>query len=142
GAGLEIDDNLQAFVDGAPVALEFFRQQGIPFQLAHGVPDHYYDMAPGSKADGRMLEVPLISGYALGDWRTRVAVSPIVPMGATFEEAIRWGGHGNFWNWDRDLLAARAKEDLRGFGAGLAAHFLRSLLARDVPVRLATPAER
>ena len=42
GAGYEIEDNLLAFVDGAPVALEFFMKAGIPFQLCRLLPDHYY----------------------------------------------------------------------------------------------------
>src|SRR5262249_32635083 len=142
GAGYEIDDNLLGVADGAPAALAVFRARGIPLQLAHGIPDHYYPAVPGSKPDGRMLEAPLISGYELGEWRDQIDVSPIVPMGVTFEEAIQWGGHGNYRNWDQALLAERRRDDLRGFGAGLAAHFLKALLAREVPVRLHTPAER
>ena len=142
GAGYEIEENLLAFVDGSPAALDYFLGLGIPFQVARGVPDHYYDTAPGSKREGRMLEVALISGYDLGDWQHKVSVSPYVPMGATFEEAVRWGGHGNYRNWDAALLAERRERDLRGFGAGLAAQFVKALLARGVPIQLSSGATR
>jgi 3-oxosteroid 1-dehydrogenase len=141
-AGYALEENMLAFLDGAPQALNFFLHSGIPFQLVHGLPDHYYDTAPGSKPEGRMIEAALISGYALKDWQDKVDVSPHVPMGATFEDAIRWGGHGNYRNWDHDILADRQRLDMRGFGAGLVAQFVRALVGRNVPIWLSTPADR
>jgi len=142
GAGYEIEENLLALVDGAPEALDFFIERGIPFQLCRTLPDHYYDAAPGSKRMGRTVEVPLISGYELGQWREKLVRSPYLPVGATSDEAIRWGGHGNYKNWDPNLMEERREHDTLGCGAGLAAHFLKAVVARDVPVWLSTPAER
>jgi 3-oxosteroid 1-dehydrogenase len=142
GAGYEIEDNLLAFVDGAPVALEFFMKAGIPFQLCRLLPDHYYDMAPGSKKVGRTVEVALLSGYDVGEWREKLVRSPYLPVGATSDEFIRWGGHGSYRNWSPELLAERRERDMLGCGAGLAAHFLKAVLGRDVPIMLSTGADR
>jgi 3-oxosteroid 1-dehydrogenase len=142
GAGHEIEENTIAYASGVLRALEYFQSLGIPFQLIHGLPDHYYDMAPGSKPEGRMIEVPPISAYELEAWREKTEISPFVPSIVTFEEAIKWGGWGNAKNWDQAELSERRRKDMRGRGAGLVVHFLKALLARGVPVRLSTPAVR
>jgi 3-oxosteroid 1-dehydrogenase len=121
-------------------ALEYFAARGIPFQLVHGLPDHYYDMAPSSKPQGRMIEVPLVSAYDLGPWHNKTEVSPYVPSIVTFEEGLTWGGWANMKNWDQELLAERRARDMRGRGAGLVVHLLKAVLARGVPVRLSTAA--
>src|SRR3546814_860212 len=58
-AGYDMPSHLLAFVDHANEALDLFHSHGIPFQLVPGLPDHYYDMAPGSKQQGRMIETAL-----------------------------------------------------------------------------------
>lgn len=142
GAGHEIEENLLVYADQARRALGYFGGLGIPFQLVHGLPDHYYDMAPGSKPQGRMIEVPLISAQELGPWQEKSEISPYVPSIVTFEEAIKWGGWANTKNWEQALLAERRQRDMRGRGAGLVVHFLKAVLARDVPVQLSTAAQR
>jgi len=142
GAGHEVEDNSVAYVDGSCAALEYFTALGIPFQLVHGLPDHYYDMAPGSKREGRMIEVPLVSAHELGEWRERTEVSPFVPSIVTFEESIKWGGRGNMRNWDHALLKEREHLDMRGRGAGLIVHFMKAVLAKRVLIRLSSPVDR
>lgn len=142
GAGYEIEENMLAFVEGAPEALDFFIDRGIPFQLCRALPDHYYDAAPGSKPVGRTVEVALISGYELGEWRDRLVRSPYLPVGATSDEAIAWGGHGNYGNWDPAVMEERRRRDVLGCGAGLAAHFLKAVLGRGAPLWLSTPVTR
>jgi len=72
-----------------------------------GVPDHYFEKAPGSHAVGRSVEAELISGFDLGLWRERVAVPSDVPCFVTAEEQIAWGGINSVSHWDQDLIRER-----------------------------------
>jgi hypothetical protein len=51
--------------------------------------------APGSHVAGRTVEVELISGVELGDWRDRVLVPHDVPCFVTAEEQIACGGNNS-----------------------------------------------
>jgi hypothetical protein len=51
-----------------------------------------YGKSPGSHAIGRSVEVDLISGFDLGDWRDRVSTPDDVPCFVTAEEH-HLGGH-------------------------------------------------
>src|SRR5271167_3909353 len=96
--------------------------------------DHYYGKSPGSHAAGRSLEVDLISGFDLGDWRERVSAPDDVPCFVTTEQQIAWGGINSFSHWDRDLVSERKRQDMHGKGLGLICHFLKLLAARDATV--------
>jgi 3-oxosteroid 1-dehydrogenase len=82
------DDRMSTFVDRSPEALKFFEKCGIRFHVVRGVTDHYYGKSPGSHAIGRSVEVDLISGFDLGDWRDRVSTPDDVPCFVTAEEQI------------------------------------------------------
>ncbi|WP_104118325.1 FAD-dependent oxidoreductase [Arthrobacter sp. B1805] len=140
GGGYEVPEQQDIYIDQAPIALKYFSDLGIPFQLVKGLPDHYHGHAPGSLPEGRMIETALISGDDLGQWKDKVLISPELPMGVRFEEAIAWGGIGNSRNYDQRLMSERRERDLRGFGAGLAANFIKALLDRGTPIYLSTPA--
>ncbi|HMD65537.1 MAG TPA: FAD-binding protein [Stellaceae bacterium] len=99
-----------------------------------GLTDHYYGKSPGSHAAGRSLEVDLISGFDLGDWRERVSAPDDVPCFVTTEQQIAWGGINSFSHWDRDLVSERKRQDMHGKGLGLICHFLKLLAARDATV--------
>lgn len=142
GAGFEVEENLDAYVDGANEALRYFRGLGLAFQLVRNVSDIYYGIHPGAKSEGRMVEISLFPAVELGEWRRRVRVSPYAQRRATFDEAVRWGGRGSFAGWDANLQAEREAVDARALGAGLVAAFIKALLDRGVPVQLGTPAER
>ncbi|SFO51343.1 3-oxosteroid 1-dehydrogenase [Pseudonocardia ammonioxydans] len=139
GGGYQVDGHQDAYIDHAPRALRRFTELGVPFQLVRGLPDHYHGHAPGSRSEGRMVETALISGEDLGEWQHKVLVSPELPMGVTFEEAIAWGGIGNARNFDPELMAERCAKDLRGFGSGLAANLIKLLVDRNVPIELEAP---
>lgn len=139
GAGYESHMHQDVYIDEGPRALKYYSDLGVPFQLVRGLPDHYHGHAPGSKPEGRMVETALISADDLGEWADKVNVSPELPMGVTFEEAIAWGGIGNARNYDADTMRERRESRLRGFGAGLAANFIKLLLDRGIPIRLETP---
>jgi 3-oxosteroid 1-dehydrogenase len=133
GGGLD-DDRMRAFVDRSPEALKFFERCGVRFRVIRGLTDHYYGKSPGSHAVGRSLEVDLISGSDLGDWRERLSAPDDVPCFVTAEEQIAWGGINSFSHWDQDLIRERQRQDMRGKGLGLICHFLKVLRARGVTV--------
>ena len=132
--GETFEANLEAFVDASPSVLKFFQDCGIPFRLARGVKDHYYGVAPGAKAEGRSLEVELISGFDLGEWRHRVHIPAVQPCFITAEEQISWGGMNRSSFWDKALVGRRQREDLRGKGVGLVCQFLKAILDRKIPI--------
>src|SRR6476646_8166746 len=132
---------MDAFISAAPRALKFFQERGVGFRLVRGVPDHYYGVAPGGKATGRMLETQLISGDALGEWRDRV-LAPPAPYRLNGEEMVSWGGMNNSANWPGALLAERASQDQRGLGVGMVSHFLAALLRQGVSPLVETQATR
>jgi 3-oxosteroid 1-dehydrogenase len=142
GAGYELPNHMTTFIDQAHVALDYFVERGIRFQLVHRLPDHYYDKAPGSLPDGRMIEPQLLAGRELGEWQDRIETAPHLPSGVTFDEIIKWGGRGNQKNWDQATLSARQRDDMRGLGVSLAAQFLKAFVAEGGAVLLSTPAER
>lgn len=96
GGGSLDDDRMSTFVDRSPEALKFFERCGVCFRIVRGLTDHYYGKSPGSHAVGRSVEVDLISGFDLGDWRERVLAPDDVPSFVTAEEQIAWGGINSF----------------------------------------------
>jgi 3-oxosteroid 1-dehydrogenase len=142
GAGYQVEENLQAYLEHGPAALAYFAALGLKFQLVRNLPDIYYGMAPGAKPEGRMVEIQLFPGYELGAWREKVLVSPFTLTRATFDEAVRWGGRGSYAGWDPKLQEERRKTDMRALGAGLVAAFVKALLDRNIPIHLAAPARR
>jgi hypothetical protein len=109
GGGSLDDDRLCTFVDRSPEALKFFQNCGVRFRIIRGLTDHYYGKSPGYHAVGRSLEVDLISGFDLEDWRHRVSVPDDVPCFVTAEEQIAWGGINSFSHWDQDLVRERQR---------------------------------
>src|SRR5215813_12172125 len=128
------EERMATFVDRDREALKFFEACGVRFRVVRGLTDHYFGTAPGTRAVGRSLEVELISGYDLGDWRERVLTPHDVPCFVTAEEQVAWGGINNFSRWDQAIVRERKARDMRGKGLGLICHFLKALRARGVPV--------
>jgi 3-oxosteroid 1-dehydrogenase len=142
-AGGEAEEaNLLAFVDEGPRVLKFFADCGIPFRLCRGVADHYWGVAPGAKKEGRSLEVELIAGEELGEWRNRVRVPANAPCYITCEEQIGWGGMNRFSYWDKDIVRQRKAKDMRGKGLGLACQFLKAALTRGIAIETGIEVER
>jgi 3-oxosteroid 1-dehydrogenase len=133
GGGVD-DNRMLTFVDRSPGVLRFFEKCGIRFHVVHGLTDHYYGKSPGSHAVGRSVEVELISGFDLGDWRDRVSAPDDVPCFVTAEEQIAWGGINSFSGWDQELIRERKRQDMCGKGLGLICHFIKALYAREVTV--------
>jgi 3-oxosteroid 1-dehydrogenase len=141
--GDELDEErMLTFIDRSPEALEFFDRCGVRFLFVKGHGDHYYDSAPGSVGQGRMLEVELISANDLGEWRDAVAVWSQAPLEMTVTEKRKWGGINDPRAWDTDLLERRRRDRLRGRGVGVVTHFLKQALHRGVTVRPSTAVDR
>jgi 3-oxosteroid 1-dehydrogenase len=136
GGGELCEERMLALVDHSPEAIEFFESCGVSFQLTGGIVDHYLGVAAGARGSGRTLEAKLISGLELGAWRDKVRTPQHAPYFVTAEEQYAWGGINRHSTWDQDLVRTRRERDMRGKGVGLVTHFVKALLARDVPIHL------
>ena len=139
--GEYVEDNLESVVRNAPDTVRYFTKEvGIPFGI-HNLADYYYPDAPGSVEVGRMLSTAPIAGADLGEWQGKVRMSPHLPSGITHNEMFAWGGLAVMDQWDADVMAERAQQDIRTFGPGLAAHFVKAaLIDRAILCRTGTRA--
>ena len=113
---------------------------GLRWKACQGLPDYYYPLAPGSKASGRYLSVELFDAKTLGEWQPKTWLTPIMPPGALHEEMYAWGGLAKVTTWDYELLGKRIAEDLRTFGPGMMAAFVKAaVIDRKIPAWLETP---
>jgi 3-oxosteroid 1-dehydrogenase len=113
---------------------------GLRWKACQGLPDYYYPLAPGSKASGRYLSVELFDAKTLGEWQAKTWLTPIMPPGALHEEMYAWGGLAKVTTWDYELLGKRIAEDLRTFGPGMMASFVKAaVIDRKIPAHLETP---
>jgi 3-oxosteroid 1-dehydrogenase len=142
GGGYHVEEHLNAYIDGANAALRYFGGLGVRFQLVNKVSDIYYGIAPGTRPDGRMVEIALFSARELGTWREKVRPAQYQQRRSTFDEAVRWGGRGSFGGWDAGVQAEREAADARGLGAGLVAAFVKALLDRNVEIAVESAARR
>jgi 3-oxosteroid 1-dehydrogenase len=124
----------------APRAIKFLeREAEVDWKLIEDYPDYLYPDAPGTKAEGRYLEVPPIRTAELGEWADSLLVSPVFPVGVTHDELFDWGGFAGFDDWDRDLFAQRREEGYVTWGTGVMAYLMRAVIDRDIPIHVETP---
>jgi len=142
GGGSSEPAHVEAFVDHAPVALEYFERCGVKTQLVLGFPDHYYPVAPGSMERGRTLEAQPISVHEVGEWGAKIRDSHIDPHRVSVGEFLASGGLVNKKGRDPALLAEREAKGIRTCGAALIVHLLKANLVRGTQVFLSTPIER
>lgn len=140
--GLAVPALLKTFAARGAEAVRFFDDVvGIPFTVARGVPDYYYPILPGSKPDGRYLEVEPFEGSNLGEWADKVATSPYGD-GYSYTMSGEWVGHQTGGEPIWECLARHRAKDERCSGAGLIARLMQAALKRGVDVRLNTAAVR
>lgn len=142
GGGSSERAHVEAFVDYAPVALEFAERCGVKTQLVLAFPDHYYPAAPGSVEKGRTLEAQPISVREVGEWGDKIRDSQIDPHRVSVGEFLASGGLVNKKGRDPALLAEREAQGIRTCGAALVTHLLKANLARATEVFLSSPIER
>ena len=136
------EERLLAYVDRGPEALKFFEDCGIRFRISRGLTDHYFGVAPGSVAEGRCLNTDFIAATDLGDWQDSILAPRDTPIEVNSEELFNWGGIANINNWPKDVLEDRRRRKIRTRGVGVITHFVKQLLARDVPIRRGTRVQR
>jgi 3-oxosteroid 1-dehydrogenase len=124
------------------IAARYFEERaGVRWKIVKDFPDYHFPKAPGTVAAGRYLEVELFDGAALGEWQKRTYISPHMPNGITHDELFAWGGFVNVMKWDFGVMGKRYKKDLRGFGPGMMAYFVKAaMIDRRIPAMLETPA--
>ncbi len=133
---------LDRMYEAAQKALPYLEKEaGVKWRHIPDFPDYYYPHAPGTAPQGRYLEVVLFKGSDLGEWQHKTYLSPISPMGISHEELFEWGGFTNILEWDFMKMAENCEQDLRGFGPGMMAYFVKAaIIDRGIPVYLETPA--
>lgn len=153
--GIEPEERLQAFVQYAPEMLRYlaertrFRPQCMP-----RYPDYYPDQ-PGWRGGGRGIESAYFDARSLGDEFLRMVAYPGALMMGRYNVTINdahdmltrrpgWAGNtlrvfGRYWLDLPWRFRSRRCRDLAA-GAALSASLRRSLMDRDIPLWLNTPA--
>jgi 3-oxosteroid 1-dehydrogenase len=136
-------DVKDAFVHRSPEAVEFVAEKlGIELEVIRGLPDYYFPMVAGSKAEGRYTEIAPFDASRIGDWASRCVVSPYSDFYsyATFAEILQSkAGEGAPIG---DVLAGHRERDERCAGSGLVAALLEACLKRHVEVWTGAAATR
>lgn len=131
------DERIQALAEEAPRALDFLIGCGVRFQVTEGLDDHYLGVAPGAHGPGRHLEAAPVSAYDIGDYADQVLQPFDLPIEATLQELIEWGGFASPTTWNSSELERRRRAGVRARGAGLVVHLVAQLQARGVAIALA-----
>jgi 3-oxosteroid 1-dehydrogenase len=128
-------------LDVGPEAIRYFGEKaGVRWKIIAGFPDYHYPKAPGTVAAGRYLEVEPFPGAELGEWKSKSYLSPHMPNGITHDELFAWGGFVNIMKWDFATLGKRVSQDIRTFGPGMMAYFIRAaVLERKIPTHVSSP---
>lgn len=116
----------RAYLHLAVEATRWFTEAGVPFSVIRRCPDLYHP-APGSTAEGRLLEC-VVPGDTLGPWRRKLRPSPYYQTGVSrddlySERALIPG------ELDR-MRSQGAERDLLTHGLGMAGAFVREALTR------------
>jgi 3-oxosteroid 1-dehydrogenase len=142
-AGGYADPELQrTLLETGRIAARYFQESaGVRWKIVKGFPDYHFPHAPGTVAAGRYLETELFEGASLGDWQKRTYLSPHMPNGITHDELFAWGGFVNVMQWDFATMGKRYKQDMRGFGPGMMAWFVKAaMIDRGIGAHVETPA--
>lgn len=141
-AGLHDPRMARNYLVHARTALRWFEENaGVGFVAIEDFPDYYYPNAPFSHANGRYVESAPFDGTSLGEWQHRTHQSPQMASGLTMGEAVAHGGPMAFADWDRTLFDHRREHDIRTYGPGLGAGFVKAALDRGIPLLVDTAAE-
>jgi 3-oxosteroid 1-dehydrogenase len=146
--GRELDPVLiDTFGDQAPAMIDYLEHTTpLRTQAVTNLHDYYEvirDRIPGCKDFSRSIEaLPFPAREELGSWADRIAArSTLLSLGADTtlkeDEAARGRGGPRAL---LEVLAQRERDGVRVKGAALVAALLAGLLARDVDIRLSTPA--
>lgn len=139
GAGGLADEELQrSFLENSLAAVRFLEEKAdLAFQVIRDRPDYFFPHGPGSKREGRYLEVTPFDTRRLGEYEGLAQVSP--HGFGWFSQADQFGAGG-----DPDKLAAAIhghveRHELCG-GSGLSARLLKGAIDHGVDLRVESPA--
>lgn len=133
-------EKLITYVREAPVAIAELIGWGVKLRLIEGVADHYFPIAPGSLNKGRMLEAVPIPRREMPDGAPPLQRTPYMPEGISWTDAIRLGGLGNRFRWDRQKVQEASAR--YAAGQGLVAGLLRAGLEGGATIQVGTAATR
>jgi 3-oxosteroid 1-dehydrogenase len=138
GQGFATPDRRAVFVTRSPEALSYFTDViGIEMTVVRGLPDYYYPALPGSRVEGRYVEVKPYKAEQLGDLASLVLTSPYGD-GYSYTTSNEWiemqsGGEHVGVCLQRHLDAGE-----RCAGAGLAAAQVAAARDRGVEMRVSS----
>jgi 3-oxosteroid 1-dehydrogenase len=136
------DATIAAFVDTAPVMVDFIEEaSGIEFKILNNYPDYYAEF-DGGKPRGRALDSGLFDTNELGPWKDRLRMSPVfrsVPMSVT--EFFEWNVGVRPMSAPFEIIMKRGSEGYVGYGSALVGRLLRAALDQGVQFLPATRAE-
>lgn len=141
-AGLHDPHLTRNYLVHAPLVLRWFAEEArVGFVVIPDFPDYYFPKARASRANGRYVESAPFDGTTLGEWQTLTHLSPQMTSGLTMGEAVEHGGNMAFGEWDRTLFDDRREHDIRTYGPGLGAGFVKAALDRGITLLVGTAAE-
>ena len=121
-------DAMRRWLEVAPRAAKYFEDLGVvKWTVIPGYPDYFYPDAPGSLPAGRYITA-MTDATALGEWRSRMHLSPHFPVGTTYAElfgvtdAGEAGGAGT--SAFGTTMDGTAASDRLTFGPGVVGGFL------------------
>lgn len=138
GQGFATADRRKIFVTRSREALRYFTDViGIEMMVVRGLPDYYHPAVPGSRAEGRYVEVTPFQDERLGDLAPLVLTSPY-GEGYSYTTSNEWvsmqtGGEPVGVCLQRHLAAGE-----RCAGAGLAAAQVAAARDRGVEMRVSS----
>ena len=125
------------------MVLDALADLGLELQVIRGMADYYFPDAPGTKPEGRYLEVVPFPAERLGEWEHRTVAGSGVSTGGIGGSILSNADHVELGG-DPDALAARAADRAsrgeRSQGAGIAAALIAIALELGVEFRAGTAA--
>lgn len=131
-AGLNDPEIRRSYVERGDEVVRFFNERaGLALEVIRGLPDYYYPKAPGTKSEGRYLEVAPIARAELGELADRVVISP--HGNGYFMQADTVRAAGNITILGEAIAKHLAVDELCS-GSGLSARLVKAAADRDVPL--------
>lgn len=140
---------LRRWLDVSPEAMKYWEEVGaIQWEIIPDLADYHAEL-PGALDVGRYLTNAVIDGSELGEWRSKLRVSPNFPVGTTYaemavkgrrrtsvgssedEQIANHGGVPAFGRSDANTNSASTATDPLTFGTGVVASFLARLIREE-----------
>lgn len=138
GQGFATPDRREVFVTRSREALRYFTDViGIEMMVVRGLPDYYHPAVPGSRAEGRYVEVKPFKDERLGDLAPLVLTSPYGD-GYSYTTSNEWVSMQSGGEHVGACLQRHLEAGERCAGAGLAAAQVAAARDRGVEMRVSS----